>query len=127
MRNGKIFLNTLTLGHHLKTYILIGLCCYVMLLSVTALTHDHSTHAHSEEHCTACFFISQHVGVELTPFALIFPFLFAATFPFYEAVFLPLRLPANTRSRAPPVFSNELSSVSVKSKFIRTYVIPHHI
>ena len=110
MRNGKTFRNTLILGHHLKTYILIGLCCYVMLLSVTALTHDHDTHDHCEDSCAACFFNSQHVGVEVTIFTLIFSFLFAATFTLYETVFLPLDLPANTRSRAPPVFSTELAN-----------------
>ncbi len=110
MRNGKTFLSTLILRHHLKTYIPIGLCCYVMLLSITALTHDHNTHDHSEEVCAACFFNSQHVGVEVAIFALIFPFLFVATFSLYATVFLPLELLSNTRSRAPPVFSNKLST-----------------
>ena len=110
MRNGETFLNTLVLGHHLKTYILIGLCCYAMLLSITALTHDHDTHDHCEDSCAACFFNSQHVSVEATIFTLIFPLLFAATFTLYETVFLPLELSTNTRSRAPPVFSTKLTN-----------------
>lgn len=111
MKDAPVFLKTYTFGRSLKACILIGLCVYVVLLSVTALTHDHDTHAHSEENCTACFFISQHVGVEITIFALIFPFLFAATFSLYETAFLPLELPANTRSRAPPIFSSKPSIV----------------
>lgn len=99
----------LTSGRKLKTYIVIGLCFYVVPLSFTALAHDHSTHAHSEDTCTACFYNSQHVTTEIESTALIFPFPFSTTFPLYETFFLPLRLPTNTRSRAPPVFSDKLS------------------
>ncbi len=109
MKNGNAFRKMLTSEHNLKTYIAIGLCCYLAMLSLIALTHEHTAHTHSEENCTACFYNSQHVGVEITTFALIFPSLFDATFSFYESVFLPLELPTNTRSRAPPVFFNELS------------------
>lgn len=112
MRNGIAFPNTLAFGRSLKTGILISLCCYVALLGVIALTHDHhehAEHAHSGEACAACFYCSQHVGDEIEFFALIFPFLPITVLPFYEVtVFLPLRLITNTRSRAPPVFSNEL-------------------
>lgn len=109
MKNGNAFLKTLTLGINLKTCIVIGLCCYVTMLSVITLTHEHTTHAYSEETCTACFYNSQHVGVEIGPCALIFPFFFGAALLLYETLFLPSRLTANTRSRAPPVFSNEFS------------------
>lgn len=100
--------NTLTFGHRLKIGILISLCCYVALLGVIALTHDHTEHVHSAETCTACFYNSQHVGGEIESLALISPFLPSIAPPLYETVFLPLRLTTNTRSRAPPVFSNEL-------------------
>lgn len=109
MKDLNAFRKMLISGRNLKTYIIIGLCCYAAMLSVIALTHDHTTHAHAENICTACFYNSQHVGIEITPFALIFPSLFDVTFSLYETVFLPLELPANTRSRAPPVFSDELS------------------
>ena len=110
MRNDKAFLKILTLGYNLKTGIVIGLCFYVATLSLIALAHDHSAHAHSEEDaCTACFYNSQHVGAEVESTGLIFPFPRSTTLPLYEAVFLPLRLYTNTLSRAPPVFSNELS------------------
>lgn len=86
-----------------------------MLLGVIELTHDHhehddpDEHAHSGEACAACFYCSQHVGEEIEFVALIFPYLPMTVLPFYEGtVFLPLRLITNTRSRAPPVFSNEL-------------------
>jgi len=51
MRNGIAFPNTLAYKHRLKIGILIGLCCYVALLCIIALTHDHDhcDHAHSEE------------------------------------------------------------------------------
>ena len=107
-----VFPNTLIFRRSLKTGILMGLCCYVALLSVIALTHghdDHDEHAHCGEACAACFYCSQHVGEEIAFVALIFLFLPITVLPLYEVtVFLPLRLITNTRSRAPPVFSNEL-------------------
>ena len=112
MRNGIAFPNTLAFRRSLRTGILISLCCYVMLLGVIELTHDHDDHdehAHSGEACAACFYCSQHVGEEIEFFAFIYPSLPITVLPFYEVtVFLPLRLITNTRSRAPPVFSNEL-------------------
>ena len=108
MKNGRIFPNTLTFRHSLKIGILISLCCYVALLGVIALTHDHTEHSHSADTCTACFYNSQHVGDEVAFFELASPSPAITTLPLYEVVFLPLRLTTNTRSRAPPVFSNEL-------------------
>ncbi len=112
MRNGMVFLNTLISRRGLKTGILISLFCYVVLLGVIALTHDHhehAEHAHSGEACAACFYCSQHVGEGIAFVAVTVPFLPNTVLPLYEdSVFLPLRLTTNTRSRAPPVFSNEL-------------------
>ena len=103
----------LTLERNLKTGILIGLCCYVALLCIIALTHDHEhcEHAHSAETCAACFYNSQHVGEEIAFVAFTALFLPSIRLlPLYEgSVFLPLKLTANTRSRAPPVFSDGLS------------------
>ena len=56
---------------------------------------------------------AQHVSVEIEFSALIFLFLFSATLPFYETVFLPLRLTTNTRSRAPPAFSNKPANFAI--------------
>lgn len=113
MRNG----TTLTFGRGLKICIAISLCYYIALLGVIELTHDHSEHSHdqtehcdSENSCIACFYNSLHAGVEVEPFTFVSPLPITITLPFYEAVFLPLRLPANTRSRAPPVFSNKLTN-----------------
>ena len=103
------FPNTLIFGRSLKTCILISLFSYVVLLGVIALTHDHTEHSRSAETCTACFYNSQYVGAEIESFALTSPFLPSTTLPLYEdSVFLPLRFTANVRTRAPPVFSNEL-------------------
>ncbi len=117
MRNGMAFRNTLTSGRGLKICIAISLCCYIALLGVIELTHDHTEHSHdhtehshSENTCTACFYNSLHGAVVVESSALISPFLFNTTLPFYEAVFLPLRLTTNTQSRAPPVFSNKLAN-----------------
>lgn len=109
MNASNAFRKTLTFGLNLKNCIVVGLCCYVTMLSIIALTHDHTAHAHSEETCTACFCSSQQVGVEIGSFALIFPFLFGAALLLYETLFLPLTFTTNTRSRAPPIFSNTLS------------------
>ena len=100
--------NMLTFGRGLKICIAISLCCYIVLLGVIELTHDHAEDCHSAgachsgDTCAACLFSCQHVSVEIESSALIYPFLFSTTLPFYEAVFLPLRLTTNTRSRAPP-------------------------
>ena len=110
MRNGMTFPNKLIFGRSLKICVLTGLCFYVALLGIIGLAHDHIEHSHSEDTCPACFYNNQHVSVEIESSALISPFLFSTTLPFYEAVFLPLRLTTNTRSRAPPVFSNKLSN-----------------
>ena len=111
MRSSTTFPNKLIGGRILQICVVAGLCCYVALLGIIELTHDHTDHCHSEDTCLACFFCSQHVSTEIEFYALIFPFLFSATFSLYEAVFLPLSLTTNTRSRAPPVFSNKLSIV----------------
>ena len=103
------FPNILTFGRGFKISIAISLCCYIALLGVIELTHDHTEHSHSEDTCTACLYNSQHGGVVVESSALNSPFLFNTTFSLYEPVFLPLRLTTNTRSRAPPVFSNKLS------------------
>ena len=105
--------NMLTFGRGLKICIAISLCCYIALLGVIVLTHDHAEPCHSEDTCTACFFHNQHVGVEIESSALISPFLFSTTLPFYETVFLPLRLSTNARSRAPPVFSNQPANFAI--------------
>ena len=102
-------LNRLTLRCSSKIYIVAFLCCYVALLGVIALTHDHCEHEHSEDTCTACVYNSQHVAVELETSLLASPFLIGTTFPFYETTFFPLKQTTNVRSRAPPVFSNTLS------------------
>ena len=110
MRNSMTFPNTLTFRRGLKICIAISLCCYIVLLSAIELTHDHTEHSHAEDTCTACFYNSLHGAVVVESSALISPFLFNTTLPFYEAVFLPLRLTTNTQSRAPPVFSNKLTN-----------------
>ena len=110
MRNSTTFPNTLTFRRGLKICLAISLCCYIVLLSAIELTHDHTEHSHSEDACTACVYKSLHGGVVVESSALISPFLFNTTLPFYEAVFLPLKLTTNTQSRAPPVFSNKLAN-----------------
>ena len=113
MKNGNAFFKMLTLRLNLKIGILISLCCYVVLLGVIAFTHDHDhcEHAHSAETCTACVYNSQHVGEEIVFVVLTSPFLPSTMLPLYETVFLPLKLTMNARSRAPPIFSSELSVV----------------
>ena len=108
--------NTLTFGRGLKICIAISLCCYIVLLGVIELTHDHTEHSHDhtehshpENTCLACFYNSQHVGVEIESFALDSPFFFYTGLQLDEDTFLPLELAIHTRSRAPPVFPNKLS------------------
>ena len=120
MRYGMVFPNTLIFRHSLKTGILISLCCYIAMLSAIELMHDHHEHAehtHSGEACAACaacFYSSQHVGEEIVFVAFTAPLLSNTVLPIYEvSVFLPLRLTTNTRSRAPPVFSNKPANFAI--------------
>ena len=113
MRNGITFRKTLTSGCSLKTCIIIGLSCYVALLGIIELTHDHHDHAeqgHSAEACAACFYISQHIAIEVEPFVIISSFKVGSIVPFFETIFLVLRFTIKTWSRAPPVFSNQFTS-----------------
>ena len=110
MRNGTTFPNKLIFGRSLKICVVAGLCCYVMLLGIIGLAHDHTEHCHSEDTCTACFFHSQHVGVEIESFTFDSPFFINTELRLDEEIFLPLKLTTNTRSRAPPIFSNELAN-----------------
>ena len=116
MRNGTTFPNKLIFGLSLKICVLTGLCCYVVLLGIIGLAHDHDEHAHCNEHahckdtCAACSFCSQHVGVEIESLALSAPFFFHTILRLYEDTVIPLNLVIHTRSRAPPVFSTELAN-----------------
>jgi len=120
MRNSTTFPNKLIFGRSLKICVLAGLFCYVALLGLIELTHDHSGHSHCqhcpsehsqrEDTCTACFFCSQHVSFEVESFGLDSPLFLHTGLRFYEETFLPLKLVIHTRSRAPPVFSTELAN-----------------
>ena len=120
MRNGTTFPNKLIFGRSLKICVLAGLFCYVALLGIIGLAHDHGEHSHCrnchtehsqrENTCAACFFCSQHVGIEVEPFALNAPFFFDTELRLYEDTFIPLKRVIHTRSRAPPVFSTELAN-----------------
>ncbi|MYA69963.1 hypothetical protein F4Y19_07740 [Candidatus Poribacteria bacterium] len=120
MRNSTTFPNKLIFGRSLKICVLAGLCCYVALLGLIELTHDHSGHSHchnchtehsqSKDTCAACLFCSQHVSFEIEPFALDAPFCFHTILRLYEDTFIPLKPVIHTRSRAPPVFSTQLAN-----------------
>ena len=114
MRNGTTFPNKLIFGRSLKICVITGLCCYVALLGIIGLAHEHDEHDHGNEYahckdtCTACSFCSQHVGVEIESFSLHSPFFFPTGLLLDEEIFLPLKRTTNTRSRAPPMSSTEL-------------------
>ena len=118
-----MFSNQLIFGRSLKICVLAGLCCYVVLLGLIELTHDHSERSHCqhcpnersqrENTCAACFFCSQHVGIEIEPFALNAPFFFLTELRLYEDTSIPLKRVIHTRSRAPPVFSTELANYAI--------------
>ena len=120
MRNSTTFPNKLIFGRSLKICVFAGLCCYVVMLGIIGLAHDqsehsqchncHTEHSQSKDTCAACFFCSQHVGVEIEPFALDASFFFDTELRLYEDTFIPLKLVIHTRSRAPPIFSTEFAN-----------------
>ena len=122
--------NMLKFGRGSKTCIAISLCCYIVLLGIIEFTHDHAAHcdsaAHcnSEDTCAACLFYIQHVSAEIEASVLISLILFSTILPFYEAVFLPLRLTTNTRSRAPPLFSNKPANFAIYRRILFFFYTP---
>ena len=96
----------------LKFSILISLFFSVLLLGLNVLVHDHDEHHchdhhQGEETCVACAYCSSAQGIEVEVFTFTVPFRFEVTLLLYETPFSPLRLTANVRSRAPPVFSDQ--------------------
>ena len=95
MRNGTIFPNKLIFGRSLKICVITGLCCYVVLLGMIELAHDHAEHAHCgdtcEDTCAACFFCSQHVSFEVESFGLNSPLFFHTGLRLYEEIFSPTK------------------------------------
>ena len=89
--------------------IFLGICVYVTVLSLTALTHSHddvdSESECSESECAACFYQAYRLDVESHVFAPVSPAISFAKPPCSEAVILPLRLPYHTLIRGPPVSS----------------------
>ena len=89
--------------------IFLGICGYVTVLSLTALTHCHddadSESECSESECSACFYQAHRVHVESYAFASVSPAISYAKPPCSEAVILTLKLPYYTLIRGPPVSS----------------------
>ena len=73
--------------------------------------HEHTDPCHADEHCAACVYISQRVGIEVHILTFFSPDFCISEPQFYEVPCLPLRLTVTKRSRAPPIFSDERSNL----------------
>ena len=85
--------------------ILIGIVCYLIAANIVVLTHEHDHDVFGSEYCSACFFNTNHLGIE--PHAVDLTNLDACisipnpiNFTFISTI-----LASSVHSRAPPVFS----------------------
>lgn len=84
--------------------IAIGIVYYLITVNLVALTHDHEHVDCCSEHCSACFFNANHVGIELTRVDVT---KFDACISIHRSITLPFVstiLYKCVRSRAPPTF-----------------------
>ncbi len=82
--------------------VLIGIVYYLITVNLVALVHDHEHVDVNSEHCSACFFNANHVGIELnavdvTNLAACISIQQPITVSFISAI-----LDKGVRSRAPP-------------------------
>lgn len=86
--------------------ILIGIIYYLITVSLVALTHEHDYYEIGSEHCSACFFSANHVGIEfhhavhLTNLNTCTSIHIPNNF-----IFIPTILDNSVQSRAPPALS----------------------
>ena len=86
----------------IRWVILIGIVYYLIAVNLVALAHDHEHVDVNSEHCSACFFNANHVGIELTPVDVT---KFDACISIHRPIALPFIstiLDKCARSRAPP-------------------------
>ena len=84
--------------------IAIGIVYYLITVNLISLAHDHEHVDCCSEHCSACFFNANHVGIELnavdvTKFDACISIHRPITLPFVSTI-----LDKGVRSRAPPPF-----------------------
>ena len=82
--------------------IAIGIVYYLITVNLISLAHDHEHVDVNSEHCSACFFNANHVGIELTPVDVT---KFDACISIHRPIALPFIstiLDKCARSRAPP-------------------------
>jgi len=106
-----------------KVIFILGITCYVSLLSLMPLMHDHehedvhchehgheeSESSHTEESCLACVFINTYADNIISPTFNTSPIHCCETPTIKEINNWTYRPTANYLSRAPPIFSNYTS------------------
>ena len=59
--------NILSVFANFRWVIFTAIIYYLITVNLVALGHDHEQVDVNSEHCSACFFNANHVGIELTP------------------------------------------------------------
>ncbi len=116
--NSMNFRRMLTTNRTLKIYIITSLCCYVAMLGLIALTHEHChdqcadrAEEASNDTCMACSIATNTFGTsERLSFAA--PFRPSSAITDYEPIFLLRNVTVRTYSRAPPIVSMNDTSLS---------------
>ena len=80
----------------------------LMAISLVGLSHEHGhehDHAnHCSTDCSACFFSTNHVGIELDPVDTTNVDTYISIHPPSNSIFISTTLNKNIQSRAPPAF-----------------------
>ena len=82
--------------------IVVGLCYYVLVISLIGLTHEHDHDAFSHGICSACLFSANHLGIEIEAVDLSYFEICISVQPPFDSI-PHLRTPSDdVLSRAPP-------------------------
>jgi hypothetical protein len=86
-------------------FVSIGICCYLLLLTLTGLAHHHGSDSLHDDKCPACLFSANHIAVAPAAADLVHPQTCIYTPPLLLPVFLPTIIPSDVLGRAPPISS----------------------
>lgn len=88
-----------------RCVIAMGIVCYLITVNLVALTHEHDHDEFGSEHCSACFIITNHAGVQIHSVDLTSLDASTSIHIPINFIFISAIRDSNVKSRAPPAFS----------------------